>query len=289
MTIGVAWIRETGGSPELWIATDSRLSGDGNHWDSGPKTALLPRRDLVAAFAGATQQAYPLLAHAAAAMAAYRPACDGELELFDLLGHVERLFNDVLSDVRLDPSVVGATPARPEFTAGGDTIVFGGFSRQTGGMIIRSLGFNPNSTPRWSLASVRPSRTFSPHIVHVFGDTRSKSRFRYRLKTHLAQTSVGGALGFEPLEALGAFLGLPEAVVPTMAQRTDTVGGSPQVVRVRVGAAATPFVVRWGDRGDYLYGRRCLSYERLDLPLLEIDPTGRVQVVAPGAWSPGRD
>ena len=51
MTIGVAWIRKTGRSDQLWLARDSRLNGDGNNWDECPEMQVLPRQDATAAFA----------------------------------------------------------------------------------------------------------------------------------------------------------------------------------------------------------------------------------------------
>src|SRR5256885_594343 len=59
MTIGTAWIRRTAAGEELWLATDSRLSGDGYLWDSCPKLVVLPRPSTAAAFAGATSRAPP--------------------------------------------------------------------------------------------------------------------------------------------------------------------------------------------------------------------------------------
>lgn len=61
MTISVAWIRKGAESEELWMGSDSRLSGDGNIWDDCPKLLTLPRRDTIAGFTGTTAQAYPML------------------------------------------------------------------------------------------------------------------------------------------------------------------------------------------------------------------------------------
>src|SRR4051794_36376632 len=103
MTIGVGWIRGDPAGGELWIASDSRLSGDGNLWDDCPKLFLLPRRDAVAAFSGSTAQAYPLLIQLANAIRAYRASATGVLELFDLLGHLERVADSMLTRLKPDP------------------------------------------------------------------------------------------------------------------------------------------------------------------------------------------
>jgi hypothetical protein len=52
------------------------------------------------------------------------------------------------------------------------------------------------------------------------------------------------------------------------------------------GAESTAFAVRWGEdaeRGDFLLGRRAFPYERLDVPLLEIEGPG-VRMYARGQW-----
>ena len=72
---------------------------------------------------------------------------------------------------------------------------------------------------------------------------------------------------------LWRFLKLPTSIDRPLPlnRRPETIGGSPQVIRIRPGAVATPFVVRWGRRGnegDFLFGRRILAQENLDLPLV---------------------
>jgi hypothetical protein len=61
MTIAAAWVRRIGSCEELIFISDSRLSGDGNTFDSCPKTFALPRNDCVISFAGYTGHAYPMM------------------------------------------------------------------------------------------------------------------------------------------------------------------------------------------------------------------------------------
>lgn len=82
VTIGIAWIRQGTDSEELWLASDSRISGDGHIWDDCPKLFSLPRRDTAIGFSGSTGQAYPLLLQLANAIGSYRAASDGTLEFF---------------------------------------------------------------------------------------------------------------------------------------------------------------------------------------------------------------
>jgi hypothetical protein len=61
MTLVAAWTRTTQTGRELWVMSDSRLSG-GKFWDYGPKIFGIGRSDAVIAFAGDTAWTYPLIA-----------------------------------------------------------------------------------------------------------------------------------------------------------------------------------------------------------------------------------
>lgn len=293
MTIGVGWIRGDRAGGELWIASDSRLSGDGNLWDECPKLFLLPRRDALAAFSGSTGQAYPLLMQIANAIRAYGPSASGALEFFDLLGHLERLADSMLRSLVVDPQVTGIT-GRREFSTRGDVIVVGGFSHQQHSLVLRALQYE-SSANGWKFTQVRPARSLGQRrTIRIFGDRAAHSKYRYRLLRLLEERGTLKAThGFdlEPLEALGDFLRLPviDERPLTNDRRPMTVGGPPQVARVMAGANATPFVVRWQHNGaptEFLFGRRCFSYERIDLPLITFGDEGAVSIYGPGQWSP---
>lgn len=143
MTVGVAWIRQRPNGDELWLASDSRLSGDGYLWDSSPKLFLVPRRDAVAAFSGETAQAYPLLLQIGNAMIGYEPAASGGLEFTRLAKHLERVVNLMMERLEVDPQVSGAGVASP-FRGLGDVIILGGYSRAARGFVLRRLHFEQN-------------------------------------------------------------------------------------------------------------------------------------------------
>src|SRR5690606_41584369 len=92
MTLGIAWVRCVGGTRELIVASDSRLSG-GRFWDSNPKIMLLPRSDCVLSFAGNTFEAYPQMLQAYNAIKSYEPAENRFLDLAELKGHLIRVFD----------------------------------------------------------------------------------------------------------------------------------------------------------------------------------------------------
>lgn len=57
MTLVATWTRTTRTGRELWVMSDSRLSG-GKFWDYGPKIFGIGRSDAVIAFAGDTSWTY---------------------------------------------------------------------------------------------------------------------------------------------------------------------------------------------------------------------------------------
>jgi hypothetical protein len=290
MTIGVAWIRKGITSDELWLASDSRLTGDGNIWDDCPKLLPLPRRDAVAGFSGSTAQAYPLLLQVSNAIGSYRAAADGSLEFFHLLGHLERVINAMMSRITPDPAITGVSPTRPEFATSGDTLVIGGYSRAQGRLVIRSLRYL-SAQQRWVFQRP-PSRPSigRDRVIVIFGDNKSVSRFRYLLNLLLQERAIlpGRTFSFEPLETLTIMLQMPESAAHNlpMDRRPTTIGGAPQVIRLLPGAQATAMAVQW-QRGDnvavYLQGRETFLYENLDVPLIAFDGS-QPHYYAPAHW-----
>jgi hypothetical protein len=291
MTIGAAWIAGDSESQQLWFATDSRLSGDGNVWDDCPKIMPLPRRDAIAAFSGDTAQAYPLLLQCSNAIGSYTAASDGTLEFFQVMAHLQRVMNSMMDHVHSDPYVAGVTTDRP-FSSYDDAIVIGGYSRQHGKLVIQTLRHQPNEN-QWRFDRVR-SRIGAGQrrIIAVFGDSRARNRFVYLLTKHLKDNGTHGEdipLRLEPLEVMALFLGMPESRTDhrwPMDRRSRTIGGAPQVIQLYPGAQATPLAVHWdsgGVPGVFIMGRRAFSYEHLDVPLITFSQNG-LRIHARNNW-----
>lgn len=290
MTVGVAWIKQTERGQELWLASDSRLGGDGNVWDDCPKLFISPRRDLAAAFSGDTAQAYPLLLQIANAIHAYQPATDGSLELTELIGHLERLANGMLGRIAPDPGVHGAGSPDP-FVTRGDAIILGGYSRHLNGLVLRALQFDVRLN-RWKFVKARSRKKVGANkIFRVFGDRVAAARYAHLLLRKLDDVGkLGNSRQFalEPMEALWDFLSLPlsdDRPLP-IATRPATVSGPPQALVVRSGGSATGVAVDWAyadGLGKSILGRRLLHGERLTVPLLHQENT-RLVLEAPGQW-----
>lgn len=290
VTVGAAWIRRGESGEELWFASDSRLSGDGNVWDVCPKIMPLPRRDAIAAFSGSTTQAYPLILQLANTIGAHYPAIDGSLEFFELLHHLQRVINALLSNLTQDPNIIGGVMSSDEpFKGRGDSLVLGGYSRAQSRLVIRKLQYN-RATDIWEFHRLKPSPTLGSRTICIFGDSRATGRYRFLLRRLLEERGIwerNEPFSFEPLEALVSILRMPSSIQRSlpMDRRPATIGGAPQIVRVFPGSQATSVAVLWEseENGVYLQGRRTLGYENLDVPLVEFPGTG-LRLYGPGRW-----
>jgi len=294
VTVGVTWIRETERGQELWFASDSRLSGDGQVWDDCPKLFVSPRRDLAAAFSGDTAQAYPLWLQMANAITSYQSAADGTLELTYLIEHLERVANHMLGRIETDPLVRGAGSPAP-FARRTDAIVIGGYSRHANGLIMRALQFDKQSGS-WRFVKARDRvKVGSNKVYRIFGDRTAAARYSYLLLERLRSSSKLGtsrSFDLEPLGVLWEFLTLPASIERPLphGRRPPSTGGPVQVVQVRPGGLAMPFAVRWGspDEPVYVLGRQAFPEERLDIPLVAREDAGGFVVTARGQWESHR-
>jgi len=297
MTIGVAWIRRQSDGDELWIASDSRLTHTGHFiWDTCPKLETLARRDAVLAFAGSTQEAFPLMMQMRTAVESYQALREGELSFAKVEQHLEGVANYMLNTLKLDPHIRGTLEGRPAFSTSEDTVVLAGYSRITKTFEIRDLGYKPD-IEEWKFSRSASQSESAAIKYYVFGDRASRTLFRSLLFHELKNSGKLDAnlpLDQEPLSVLVEMLKMP----PTFSReidghlavpdgyRPDSTGGAPQVVRLRLGSAAIKYVIRWEtDTGtnDYLLGRRLMPYETVDLPLLTIEES-EIQVYAPASW-----
>src|ERR1035441_6667935 len=184
MTIGVAWIRQGNReAEELLVATDSRLGGDGYIWDECPKITPLPRRDALAAFSGSTAQAYPLLLQIANAIRAYRPAEDGTLEFFEVIGHLERVANTMMGTLVVDPALRGSHTVGRQFATSGDVVIVGGYSRRRAKVVLRALQFD--GAAAWRFARVRGAPSVGGRTMRVTAEDASSGAAGGKLDSFL--------------------------------------------------------------------------------------------------------
>lgn len=98
MTLVVTWTRTTKTGRELWIMSDSRLSGS-KLWDYGPKIFGIGRSDAVIAFAGDTAWAYPLIAQVTSFVESFINQRERVVDFADACPQILELLNESLAFV----------------------------------------------------------------------------------------------------------------------------------------------------------------------------------------------
>lgn len=258
MTLSTLWLRKEGEAEELVIATDSRLRA-GRAWDCCPKVFILPRGDSAICFAGETDNAYPLLTQAVNTVQVHPPALDRSLDLYDLLGHLVRVFNHMRNQIH-DLPVGVRHPGDPmaEF-------LLGGYSWRKAHFQMWRIYYEPNIAQ------------FTYQTVGWWGGQRASKRAAFvgdhideakrRLLTRLREKAKlkEGGLDMEPFEVLRDMI---------RESSYHEIGGPPQIVKVYRHLNSIPFGVLWPnarDGGVAVNGRPFLDYEATRLPLLDPD------------------
>jgi hypothetical protein len=277
MTVAVAWIRTIRDCEELVFVTDSRLSGDGRNFDACPKLLTLPRNDCLIAFAGYTGHAYPMIQQLALAIDSHAPARRGSLDLSALKSHTLKIFDSLGNLITSSPKMSQAVSTDPEAD-----FIFGGYSWIKKRFDLWMIRYLPSQQrfiaepAKWmcySAGSGRCKYTLKSHLpgLHPIGRIAfagdqakvAKELLSQRLARHDHNHQ---RLDMEPFEVVRDMLRSPN--------RSETIGGSPQVAKVYQYTNTAPLGVYWPnkDRGVvHLQGRPLLGYEQSERWVLNPD------------------
>lgn len=99
MTINIAWVRKVKECEELWIVSDSRLSGNGTVWDQCSKLNILPGNRTFISFAGNTHIAYPIINQIHNTIAAHRKAILGFMDVKEQKVHILKVINNLIKSI----------------------------------------------------------------------------------------------------------------------------------------------------------------------------------------------
>ena len=253
MTLGMAWIRSTGGIRELVVISDSRLSG-GQFWDANPKIMLLPRSDCVISFTGNTSAAYPLMIQAYNAILMFEAAGNRGLDIPELKGHLIRVFNRSISFISHLP-VGQEFPDEP-----GAIFMLAGYSWRQKKFRIWKLFFDSN-LKRFTF---RPTTAWTGEgqeekLITFVGDQEVVTEARKLLVEYLRKNGrlASGGINMEPFEVLRDMI---------RGSKFSSIGGAPQLVKIYEHMNAVPAGVFWPDRETgtvSVLGRPLLEYEKV--------------------------
>ena len=276
MTIAIAWTRAVAGCEELVFVTDSRLSGDGCNFDACPKVITLPRSDCAIAFAGYTGHAYPMMQQLALAIDAHAPLKRGSMDIVSLKTYALKIFQSMSAEIRSSEKT-----STPSDTAPDVEFLFGGYSwikkkfqlwRFVYSRSDQRFTANPANTITYAVEAgkfvVRQSK--SPRGKQIgkiafAGDQASLARELLLGKLNKAEPEKAD-LDWLPLEVVQDMLNDP--------QRSETIGGAPQIVKVYQYMRSATIGIKWvvdGKAAVHLQGRRLLDYERTEKFVLDPD------------------
>ena len=281
MTLTIAWERKLNETTELVIVSDSRLRS-GMAWDTCPKLLTTARGDICFGFAGDTMYAYPFLLQAIHHISLHRASRIRDLDLYEVKGHIERLFEGMLVNRSDFPKGQG-TPDLPE-----TQIVLAGYSWKRKEFVLFEWYWDQSlSKFAWKKSRGLRIEGVSNHIA-ILGDPAMTDADRTRLGKEHAQYLPGEkdvkkiaakriatlvkqrqskpeyhGLNMEPFEVLCEII--TEKVSPHVA-------GPPQMIKMYQSCSSQVVGVLWNfeeRQAIAVNGRPLLPYERLECPVID--------------------
>jgi len=259
MTLVAAWVKDYDHYSELFVASDSRLNG-GKTWDIGCKILDLERGDSVIAFAGSTDNAFPLMLQLQSAIKMHPKLKSRAYDLTEVKGHMLRIFNAMWTSItNLPRGQKKPDPAEVKFILAGYSWAYATFK-------IWTLYFHDESNSfRFREASKHRKRGGGNKYFAFIGDDEKKARAEtYQLLKERGRISAREML-MEPFEVLLNFIN---------DESKPSIGGCPQIYKIYQHLNTLPYNIYWPNKesGQICFsGRVLLPYERNEY--LAFDPT----------------
>jgi hypothetical protein len=249
MTVVVSWTRKTNAGRELWVMSDSRLSG-GKFWDYGPKIFSMGRSDAVIAFAGDTAWSYPLIAQVTTYVESFVNLRERVVDFVDAQKKIIRILNESLNFVS---DAVDESLEEPDCT-----FIFAGYSVRKQEFMVNRVVFNSKKKQ----FEVKPSKKINGELLTIIGDEDPRKAI-YRIVSKRENNYKGAdfKLDMAPSEAFVEVLS---------SERFREIGGSPQIMKLYQNMNQQHIAVYWPpkvphkEQKIYLRGRELGKYEALD-------------------------
>lgn len=250
MTLVVAWTKTTKTGRELWMMSDSRLSGS-KLWDYGPKIFGIGRSDAVIAFAGDTAWTYPLIAQITSYVESFINLRERVVDFVDMYRQILEVLNESLSFV--SESII-ATEAFPDCS-----FILAGFSARRKDFLVRRIVFNKDSKQFEGVHA----KSYGGESVAFIGDEEPVKATVRKISEILKAKKGKARLNMAPAVAFFEVLS---------SNKFRDIGGAPQVTKVYEHMNQRHFGVYWppslpnDQQHIYLRGRRLKPYDVLDHP-----------------------
>jgi hypothetical protein len=249
MTVVVSWTRKTNSGRELWIMSDSRLSG-GKCWDYGPKIFSMGRSDAVIAFAGDTAWSYPLIAQVTSYVESFVNLRERVVDFVDAQKKIIRMLNESLNFVS---DAVDKSLEEPYCT-----FIFSGYSARKQEFMINRIVFNSKKKH----FEVKPPKKINGELLAAIGDEKPLKAI-YRKVSERENNKKGREFKLDMVPS--------EAFVEVLSSgRFSEIGGSPQIMKLYQNMNQQHIAVYWPpealheEQKIYLRGRELGKYEALD-------------------------
>lgn len=251
MTLVVSWTRKTSTGRELWVMSDSRLSG-GKCWDYGPKVFGIGRSDAVMAFAGDTAWTYPLIAQVTSYVESFVNLRERAIDFIDAQAKIIRMLNESLSFV--------SDAADPSLELPDCTFIFAGYSARKQDFIINRIVFHSKRRK----FEIRSAKKINGELLAAIGDKGPVSAISRRISDRIKKyTGTDFKLDMAPSETFFDVLS---------SKRFREIGGAPQLTKIYQNMNQKHFGVYWPpelpieEQKIYLRGRELGKFEVLDHP-----------------------
>jgi len=257
MTVAVSWTRKTNAGRELWIVSDSRLSG-GKLWDYGPKVFGIGRSDSVMAFAGNTAWSYPLIAQVTSYVESFINLRERVIDIIDARDRIIHLMNESLGHV---------TDAASQWVEVPDcTFIFAGYSARKQDFILSRIVFHAKRRK----FEMKSAKKMNGELLAVIGDEGPVGAVSRRISEKVKREGDSESkLDMIPLESFVDVLS---------SGLFREIGGAPQLAKVYQNMTQKHFGVYWPadlpaeEQKIYLRGRQLGEFEVLDHPWV-FDPS----------------
>lgn len=254
MTLGIAWVgTRADGRRHLYLASDSRTRG-AMTLDVCPKIIPLPRGDCAICFAGDTAATYPLMLQLQNAVNSHQPALNRTLDIGKLKEHMLRVFTDILNGV--NDAAMQIEPNDVQF-------IFAGYSWVSKEFKIWTI----NYSTKQRRFDARSSVSFCPamEMVAFIGDWAKRARASLAKQLQAQTQSKSKVVEYAPFLILRDLL--------RHADKSATIGGAPQLIRIGEHMNTRVLAVRWpGSSGKpNMLGRELYDYENTDNWILDPD------------------
>jgi len=249
MTLTIAWTRNAGKHEELVFASDSRLRSFGS-WDANPKLFQLERSDCAIAFAGDTRFSYPMVSQIQAYVKS-DPKFQSRFQDISLLkGQILNMMNYMFSH-------------KSDYEIPKVRFLLGGYSWDRKRFYIWHIFYDQKSklfvapvVKTWK--GIKKQRHIS-----VIGDNLLDFRGRLIELMKSRHKFVNGYFDMEPFEVLRDMI---------RESKFETIGGTPQLLKVYEHLNCVPFAVRWKSEKETfttLQGRPLQPFETVKYPLID--------------------